>query len=71
MENGEWSPFALAAKVYDDLNPSWEMTMHGPFRAGYIETQKIKIETLQKMEVWYICWPTTLDERAPINDGVL
>ena len=43
MENGEWNPYALAAKVYDDLNPSWEMAMNGPFPEGDIEAQRLEI----------------------------
>ena len=54
MEVGEWNPYALAAKVYDDLNPSWEMAMNGPFRDGHIQAQKVEIETLQKMDAWDI-----------------
>ena len=54
MEVGEWNPHALAAKVHDDLNPSWEMAMNGLFCEGYIESQHLEIETLQKMDVWDI-----------------
>ena len=44
----------MAAKVYDDLNPSWEMAMNGPFAEGYMKAQQLEIDTLEKMDVWEI-----------------
>jgi len=52
QREGEWTPQALAAKVYDELNPSWEMAMNGPHREGYIKACEAEIKTLTDMQVW-------------------
>ena len=43
---------ALAAKTYDENNPSYEMAMNGPNAKGYKEACLAEINTLIKMGVW-------------------
>jgi hypothetical protein len=45
-------PLALAAKANDADNPTWEETMNGPVRKGYMEAAKKEIETLVDMDAW-------------------
>ena len=51
-EIGDWHHTALAAKTYDELNPSYEMAMNGPNRQGYMEAAEKEIKTLEDMDVW-------------------
>ena len=48
----EWNPLALAAKMYDDDNPSWEMAMNGPNADGFWKAAETELNTLQSMGVW-------------------
>ena len=52
VPSGEWNPMALAAKKYDENNPSYEMAMNGPNREGYVEACDKEIQTLIDMDVW-------------------
>ena len=52
VPSGEWNPMALAAKKYDENNPSYEMAMNGPNRTGYIEACDKEVDTLEAMDVW-------------------
>ena len=54
FDSGEWSPFALAAKQYDEFNPSFEMAMNGPDREGYIKAVQKELDTLKSMNVWEV-----------------
>ncbi len=54
FDSGEWNPFALAAKQYDEFNPSYEMAMNGPDREGYIKAVQKELDTLRDMDVWEI-----------------
>ena len=52
VDLGEWDPMALAAKTYDENNPSYEMAMNGPNAEGYKIALKKEIDTLESMGVW-------------------
>ena len=52
VDAGEWHPSALAAKTYDENNPSYEMAMNGPNAEGYRQACQTEIDTLEKMDVW-------------------
>ena len=54
FDSGEWNPFALAAKQYDEYNPSFEMAMNGPDREGYIKAVQKELDTLKNMDVWEV-----------------
>lgn len=52
VDTGEWDHMALAAKTYDENNPSYEMAMNGPNAEGYRIALKKEIDTLESMGVW-------------------
>jgi len=52
QKEGNWTLNALAAKVYNELTPSWEMAMNGPNREGFIKACEAEIKTLEEFEVW-------------------
>ena len=52
VDSGEWNPMALAAKQYDEFNPSYEMAMNGSEREGYIQATHKELDTLERMDVW-------------------
>ncbi len=50
----EWHPLALAAKLNDADNPTWEEAMNGPLRKGFHEACETELATLAEMDVWEI-----------------
>ena len=54
IDSGEWNPYALAAKQYDDFNPSYEMAMNGPDRDGYIKAVQKELDALEGMNGWEV-----------------
>ena len=47
-----WHPLALAAKLNDADNPTWEEAMNGPHAEGFWDAAKTEIDTLERMKVW-------------------
>jgi hypothetical protein len=44
----EWvHPHSLSAKANAEDNPTWEMAMNGPERAGYWKTMEVEYHTLE------------------------
>jgi len=50
----EWHPLALAAKLNDADNPTWEEAMNGPLKSGFHEAYVTELDTLASMDVWEI-----------------
>ena len=49
-----WNPMALAAKVRDEDNPTFEMATTGPDAEGYWKAMEIEYNTLSSMGTWEI-----------------
>jgi hypothetical protein len=49
-----WEPFAFAAKLNDDDNPSYNQALNGPSREGYELAMQKEWDVLTKMKAWTI-----------------